>query len=175
MPKRPSTRAAATSTRRGRSTCRCCALRTTPDAVFLTTELTAAATASLLSCAPADGWSATVMITSAGRRFEHGGVRIDVPAGAVLTPTRFAVTVPASTYAEIQVTADGATHYRFAAPVTMTIPYDHCGLVDTSNLGVWYIDKQSRALLEFMGGHTDPVARTVTFQTDHLSGYAIAD
>ena len=40
----------------------------------------------------------------------------------------------------------------------------------TDELLAW----QTKALLEPMGGVDDPVRRRITFQTGHLSGYAIA-
>jgi hypothetical protein len=39
---------------------------------------------------------------------------------------------------------------------------------------VWHIDPLTKTFLEDMGGVDDKVARTVTFSTDHFSGYAIA-
>jgi hypothetical protein len=41
-------------------------------------------------------------------------------------------------------------------------------------LTVWHINPQTKQLLTNMGGVNDAGLRRITFTTDHLSGYAIA-
>lgn len=131
----------------------------------------------LLECPLASGWAGRITIGPDGGSWGHQGVRISIPPDAVPEQTTFAVSIPASRYAEIRVTADGHRGYRFRKPVTIEIPYDRCslGAALDGDLRVWYIDSDSRALLEFMGGTNDRSRRAVRFQTDHLSGYAIAN
>jgi hypothetical protein len=100
-----------------------------------------------------------------------------VPAGAVLVPTLIQVTTPASRYMEVDISVPGVEHFVFELPVTVTIDYGRCSRsdLDKAQLTAWYIDSETKALLEAMGGVDDKVARTVTFTTPHLSGYALAN
>jgi hypothetical protein len=131
----------------------------------------------LLTCTADDGWSDTIIIGTSGIAWERNGVRIDVPPGAVPGSTRLDIVVPASRYVEVDVTANRQAHYRFRAPISITLPLTRCRVPgsDVRVSGAWYIDTESKALLEFMGGTVDADAWSVTFQTDHLSGYAIAN
>ena len=101
---------------------------------------------------------------------------INIPPGAVPSPTAFMVSVPASGIAEVEVTAVGIGHFLFNRPVTITIGFEGCsGAEDSASLAVWYVAPVTKQKLERMGGVVDPVARTITFTTGHLSGYAIAN
>jgi hypothetical protein len=40
---------------------------------------------------------------------------------------------------------------------------------------VWYIDSDTKAMLEPMGGVDNKLLKTITFTTGHLSGYAVAN
>jgi hypothetical protein len=135
------------------------------------------AMARLLECPLSNGWSASVTVGPEGGSWGQRGVRVSVPAGAIPEPTTFTVALPASQYVEIRVTADGHSGYQFLKPVTIDIPYDRCDLETglDGDLFVWYIDGETKLPLEFMGGINDRGRRTVRFQTDHLSGYAIAN
>jgi hypothetical protein len=106
-----------------------------------------------------------------------GGHSIQIPGGALLDPTPITLTEPASRYVEIGVQAGDAEHFLFELPVVVTISYDRCSRsnIDRTPLQVWYIDPITHELLENMGGVDDKLARTVTFLTSHLSGYAIAE
>ena len=42
-------------------------------------------------------------------------------------------------------------------------------------LSVWLVDPATGEMFENMGGVDDKLTRTVTFVTDHFSGYAIAN
>lgn len=131
-------------------------------------------TVSLLSCATDTTWTVSATVGSEGGEFSRQGHRVKIPAGAVPQPTRFTLTVPASQYAEIDVRADGASHYTFAKPVTVTISYAGCGAAG-GNLTAWYWDAASGSLIQRMSGVDDPSKKAVTFTTDHFSGYVIAN
>jgi hypothetical protein len=105
------------------------------------------------------------------------GSRITLPPGAVLEPTTITVTVPASKYVEIDVSANGAEHFEFLVPAAVTISYARCTRSDINAkvLSAWYIDSVLKTLLQHMGGVDNKITRTVTFTTDHLSGYSIAE
>ena len=134
-------------------------------------------TPSLVSCPGGDGGATSGLVGVLGGTLQLGSTRVSIPAGAVLSPTIFTLTTPASEHMEIRVTALNALHYVFRRPVTITIDYGRCAAeaTDAAPLSVWYIDTGTKALLENMGGINDPVARTITFTTDHFSGYAIAN
>jgi hypothetical protein len=111
-----------------------------------------------------------------GGTIAAAGSSISLPAGSLLLGTLIRVTVPASTYMEIDVTADNLVSFLFQRPVTITIDYSRCPASVTAGktLTVWHINTQTKVLLENMHGVNDPVQRKISFTTDHLSGYAIA-
>ena len=131
----------------------------------------------LVECPSSESHSSSVLVTPLGGSVTAGGSTISIPAGAVLVPTTITVTVPASQYMEVDITANGAEHFSFHAPVTVSVSYARCTRsdLDKDPLSVWYIDSQTKALLQNMGGTDDKTARIVTFVTDHLSGYAVAN
>ena len=105
------------------------------------------------------------------------GSSITLPAGAVLVPTTLTLTLPASNYMELHITANGGQHFQFEAPVTIAINYSRCtrSNINKNKLSAWYIDATTKALLQYMGGDDSKSTRTVTFGTDHLSAYSIAE
>jgi hypothetical protein len=111
-----------------------------------------------------------------GGTLNLAGTVVNVPAGAVSTPTLFLVTIPASQYMEVDVTADGLTSFLFNAPATITIDYSRCPVEKTQDrtLKVYHINTVTKSLLENMNAVDDKVARKITFNTGHLSGYGVA-
>ena len=131
----------------------------------------------LVECPTDDLLQSSGLVTPLGGTVSAGGTTITVPAGAVLLPTTITVTVPPSQFMEVDITANGAASFVFQLPVTVSLSYARCTRsdIDKQPLGVWYIDSGTKALLQNMGGSDDKDARTVTFTTDHLSGYAVAN
>ena len=112
-----------------------------------------------------------------GGRVTLGPNRLTIPFGAVLSLTGFQITLPAGTAVEADVSAVGLLSFLFQTPVSITIDYSRCpaGAIPAgATLQVVYIDSQTKQMLAPMGGVNDPVARTITFQTSHLSGYEVA-
>ena len=134
-------------------------------------------TPSLMQCPTNETQTASGLVSPLGGSVSVGGTTIAIPAGALLASANVTVTVPASNYLEVDVSIDGVPHFLFELPVTITVSYDRCSRanIDKAPLSVWYIDSDTHALLEQMGGIDDKVARTVTFLTGHLSGYAVAN
>jgi hypothetical protein len=132
---------------------------------------------SLITCPAGAPQSATGLIGPLGGVIAAGNTQVVIPANAVLAPTSFTLSVPSSKYVEIEVTADGADHFLFDLPVTVTIDYGRCGRsnLDRGLLSAWNIDPATKALLEQMPSVDNKLTRTVTFTTIHFSGYAVAD
>jgi len=153
----------------------------TTDSAAPTTAAVAAASddgvsATLLQCPASAGGSATSVVGALGGTLSVGGTSVVIPANAVFSPTSFTLSVPASPYVEIEVTAGGSDHFVFSQPVLVTIDYSRCGggLLSTPHQA-WNIDPVTKALLEKMAGVDIQVAHTVVFTTVHFSGYALAD
>jgi hypothetical protein len=104
------------------------------------------------------------------------GTTVSVPAGAVSSLTTLIVTIPVSQYMEIDVSAQGLTSFLFNTPVTITVDYSRCTSPKSYNktLDAWHINTVTKEFIEDMNGTDDKAARKVTFQTGHLSGYALA-
>jgi hypothetical protein len=135
------------------------------------------ASPSLLECPTNQTTSTTGIVDALGGSVFLGATGISIPSGALTTPTLFQVTVPASTYMEIDVSAVGFQTFLFQQPVTITIDYSRCNRsdIDQKTLHVYHIDPLTKQLLEDMGGVDDKSSRHITFTTGHLSGYAVAD
>lgn len=137
----------------------------------------ATANPKLVSCPTSQTQSATATISPLlGGTVSVGGSSVTLPVGAVALPTVITVTIPASNYMEVEVRAGGLEHLVFQLPVRIAIDYSRCDRsnIDRAPLSAWYIDRETKALLEDMRGTDDKGARTVTFTTGHLSSYAIA-
>ena len=133
---------------------------------------------SFLQCdPPAAADSVSGIIGALGGTLQLGGTSVVIPQNAVLTPTAFTLTVPASRMVKISVKAAGTDHYVFLQPVLVTIDYGRCasGLSVLDPLTAWHIDEDTNAPLENMLGVDLRLLHTVTFYTGHLSGYAVAD
>lgn len=130
----------------------------------------------LLECPVNTTQSTTGIIGPLGGVLTLGGYTVQIPEGAVPTATAFSLTVPAGRYMKVDVTAVGAEHYVFGAPVSVTVDYSRCpaGRTEGRSLSVWYVAPITDAPLENMGGVDDPAKRRITFETGHLSGYVIA-
>jgi len=128
----------------------------------------------LLSCPTSKSATALGVLGPLGGVIEVGAVRFELPAGAVTRLTAFVVSVPAGDRLEVDAHVLGLSSFSFGVPARFTVSYARCGDVRVP-LRAWYIDQTTGALLEDMGGVTDTVARTHTFETGHLSGYAIAN
>jgi hypothetical protein len=160
-------------------------LLTTSCVESTTTELTATAAplmsstsgATLLECPTNETTSSEGLVGLLGGTLNATGIKVQLPLGAVGLPTLFRMVVPASQYMEVSVSAVGLGHFLFGTPVTLTIDYSRCpdSVLERGPLSVYYIDEQSKALLQDMGGVDDRANRKITFTTDHLSGYAIAN
>ena len=132
---------------------------------------------SLLECPSTETTTTSAVVGLLGGVIQLGGTSITIPSGALTTPTLLQVTIPASRYMEIDVTAVGFTSFLFQQPVSVTIDYSRCARsdIDQQTLHVWHIDPVTKQLLEDMGGTDDKTSRRITFSTGHLSGYAVAN
>jgi hypothetical protein len=127
----------------------------------------------LLSCPTSESATAAATIGPEGGVLVLDGHRFAVPAGAVAESTTFVMTAPAGRYLEVDVSAVGVERYIFLEPVTITLDLRRCP-PSIGPFHAWYIDTRTKALKEDLGGVTDLLSRTHTFQTGHLSGYAVA-
>jgi hypothetical protein len=132
--------------------------------------------AELLECPSSVAHVAVATVDPLGGTVSTAGSSITIPAGALLAPTQITLSVEPSNYLEVSITAGGEEHFVFEAPVTVTIGYSRCtrSNIDEEPLGAWYIDGETDSLIEPMSASDDKVAKKVTFQTGHLSSYAVA-
>ena len=137
------------------------------------------ASPALINCPSKVTESATAIVSPlTGGTVSVGGSSVTLPAGLVSLPTPVTLTLPASSYVEMDVTLGAIEHLTFplGLQATMTIDYSRCSRsdIDRAPLAAYYIDSDTKALLENMHGTDDKTARTVTFTTGHLSSYAVA-
>ena len=132
---------------------------------------------SLVECPTNETSTTSAVVGLLGGSVQLGATRITIPSGALTAATLIQVTVPASRFMEIDVTAVGFTSFLFQKPVSVTIDYSRCARsdLDQQTLHVWHIDPVTKQMLEDMGGVDDKSTRRITFTTGHLSGYAVAN
>jgi hypothetical protein len=131
----------------------------------------------LLVCPSTTAQQTTGVVGLLGGVLSLGGTQIDIPAGAVLGPTLFQIVVPQSQYMEVEIHAVGLTTFLFHKPVDITIDYSRCGddaIPSGAALQGVYIDTDTKSVLQQMGGVNDSVHHAISFQSGHLSGYAVA-
>jgi hypothetical protein len=129
-----------------------------------------------LYCPHIESLSAAKRIGPKGGTLNLAGTKLVVPRGAVPVETEFVLTIPAGDWLELDIDAGGAEHYSFARPVTITVNYSRCGTraAETEALSAWYVDETSGDFVQDMGAIDLKAGKKLTFETDHLSKYAIA-
>ena len=132
----------------------------------------------LLECPTGTSQTTSGLISALnGGLLSVAGSSVLIPAGALLADANVTLTVPASRFMEVHLQVEGSEHFVFERPVIVTIGYGRCSRSNIlrSSLTAWYIDADSKALLEHMGGIDNKLFRTVTFTTPHFSAYAVAE
>ena len=149
-----------------------------PEGTYVPSEpqLSLSATPSLVSCPSSEAREGRGRVLPFGGLVALGGNAVAVPEGAILGATEIVIEVPASQHMLVELTANDQEHWQFLAPLTVTIDYSRCplGLLD-GPVTVYHVDPETGELLEHMGGIDNRLNRTITFTTDHFSGYAIAN
>jgi hypothetical protein len=132
--------------------------------------------AQLVACTSHTGAEAEFLVTREGGTLELGKSRIDVPPDAVAEATTIRFALLAGAHLVADLTANGLPTFQFQRELAVTLDYSRCGSLPASTrLTVWYIDLETGALLKDMNGTADRGKRTITFRTDHFSGYALAE
>lgn len=139
-------------------------------------ETASLASAALLPCPSSQTKAASGEVGLLGGVVSLARTTVSVPPEALLSPISVDIEIPASPYMLVDLGVNGQDHWQFLLPVTVTIDYARCGvkLLDPP-VTVWHVDPATGELLEYMGGVDNRLLRTVTFVTDHFSGYAIAN
>jgi hypothetical protein len=134
-----------------------------------------ASNAQLLVCPSTESFTASAIIGREGGSLTVGGATMTLPQKAVNRPTLFTMTVPASQYVEVEIIAEDRPHFNFDKRVSISLDYSRCGADAAGKpLTAWHIDPASKRLIEQMPGRKDRRGNSVSFGTDHLSGYALA-
>jgi hypothetical protein len=130
----------------------------------------------LVECPTSVIRTSTTTVDVLGGTVSIDGSSVAIPPGAVSQPTVILLTIPTSNFMEIEVRANGLETFTFQRDVSITIGYSRCTNpdIDRTPLQAWRINTSTKSLLENMRGTDNKQARTVTFSTGHLSGYAIA-
>jgi hypothetical protein len=131
----------------------------------------------LIECPTSQSASNSLTISNLlGGIVSAAGSSIVIPPLALPAPTLITLTVPVSSFMEIDITANSLASFLFQGNVVVSIDYSRClpSVTEGKTLSVWQINPQTKALIGNMNGVNDPAQRRMTFTTNHLSGYAIA-
>jgi hypothetical protein len=148
-----------------------------PDPMLSRGSATADLAASVAICPTDESHRVRGVIGPDGGSLEVAGHRLTVPSGVLTEPTTFSLYAPAGRQVRLELSAGGAPHYRFQAPVAVTISYERCRRQRSPvpPASAWYLDETPRGVrVERMGGRDDRIERAVTFQTTHFSTYVVA-
>lgn len=128
-----------------------------------------------LACSVAEESAVRAEIRPEGGTVSLHGHSVYFPPGAVLEPVVVKLTVPASRYVEVDIQVNGQEHYQLARPVLATLSYERCepSSLPRGSLSAWHIDGRTRRPVERMGSLHDRANRSVSFVTNHFSGYAL--
>jgi hypothetical protein len=130
----------------------------------------------ILNCPTSEDLAVTGVVSpDSGGTLQIRKWKLQVPPGAVTEPTEITMRVPAGNAVQVQFTANGADHLQFRLPVTVTASYERCLLPPLGVLIAWYWEPATGALLQPMPSRMNLLQETVTFWTDHFSGFVIAN
>lgn len=127
----------------------------------------------LLACPTTTSAAGEAVIDASGGTLMVAGHGLYVPPGAVKKPTRFTLSVPASSVLEVDISAEGKREYRFKSPVMVRLSYARCPSVPADLVG-WWIEGGAKGKRGEMPSVDDRSTQSLWITTDHLSGYAIA-
>jgi hypothetical protein len=148
---------------------------TEPPDPAATGSLLGPSSPTLVECPTSETKTKTAKIGFLGGTLSIDGTSVVFPEGALPGLTTVTLTIPASRYVEIAIETNGAKYFHVAQPI-VTISYSRCRRNDVlvKPLTAWYIDADTKDLLEKMVGTDNKLTQSVTFTTSHFSGYAIA-
>jgi len=140
-------------------------------------ELAEVVAPSLMPCPASAAEAETGSVGTAGGALHLGDHVVQLPPQAVLGTTMIRLTDVPGPYLMVDLRANLSEHWRFNRSLTITLDYSRCPAESLARgpLSVWLVDVGTGELLEPMGGTDDRANRRITFQTDHFSGYAIAN
>jgi hypothetical protein len=125
-----------------------------------------------LICPTDREYSTTRIVGRSGGTINVGPHRLVVPAGALTRETRITATAPRGSYAEVEFQPHGL---KFRTPVTLTMSYAECGLLNSSKPPVIVYADDDRTILEVLKTSIDRSRETITGKTDHFSSYMVAE
>jgi len=102
------------------------------DRILAPPSLDASASRTLLPCPASQSASAAGLLGLLGGIVSLGGNAVALPVGAVSLPTLITLRVPASSYVEVDVTANDLLSFVFRHPVSITIDYSRCPIEATA-------------------------------------------
>jgi hypothetical protein len=131
----------------------------------------------LVECPSSESASAEGTLGATGGSITLKNHRLSLPLQAVTSPTKFRLSENPSKYMELDLRAGDQASFGFNKPVSITIDYSRCtrSNIDKGPLSVWKIDPATKALLKQMNAVDDKTGRTITFASDSLSTYSIAN
>ena len=140
-------------------------------------QLSVSSNPTLIECPSSTTYETSGTVLALGGSVQLNGHRVSLPMGAVLGPTSIEMRDPAGQFMLLNLGANGQEHFQFQAPISITIDYSRCtrSNINKGPLSVWLIDPATGALLQNMGGVDNKANRSITFETDHFSGYALAN
>jgi hypothetical protein len=127
----------------------------------------------LLRCQAANAAAAEATVDAAGDVLTVRGHTFRLPPGAVRRGTRFRVQDRATGHAGVDIRPHGTV---FETPAQLTISYARCdvGAGQSRNLQIVEVRPGGTAVVgDPLPSRVDSIARTVTVEIEHLSGYLI--
>jgi hypothetical protein len=127
-------------------------------------------TAELLRCEPRKREANTRTIGPKGGEIQVGPHRLRIPAGALDRNVTISGVAPSGPIVDVEFEPHGL---QFAAPVELTLDYDHCIVPARQQLQVVYLGVGKKIVAEQPSSDHRDLSQ-VRAVTDHFSGYAVA-
>jgi hypothetical protein len=130
----------------------------------------------LIQCSRADFDFRLALLGPLGGLLSLDGHSLFVPIDALLNLAFVTMREPATTNVEVDVRVNFRPHWQFAKPVTVTLDYSRCEASDIGEGPVTVVEINSftKEILREVGGVDNRDAEKISFETDHFSGYAVA-
>jgi hypothetical protein len=124
----------------------------------------------LLHCSQQSYDSVTQVVDSSGGTIYVGSHVFTIPAGAIDSAVTITAVTPSVNRREVQFQPEGLT---FNTPASLTMSYDGCGVLGLLlPRKIGYTDAGLN-LLELISSLDNPLAKQVTGQVEHFSGYVV--
>jgi hypothetical protein len=144
----------------------------TPDSAVVAAGLLGSLTGGLLSCPSLPAATTSKVIGTGGGTISVGPHTLTIPAGALSASKTIKAVIKSEKAVRVHFEPDGL---QFAKPATLTMSYQHCGLLSVLKLRRIVYVKSNLSVLETLLSLDNVLTKKVSTQLQHFSDYAVEE